>query len=114
MFGTFREVIRVCDVGEVNERFAPVLEKPVTLTPNGKKYELREVGAPEQPEHPATLVTEQDYANAPVGTIVAAPGFHAWTKSYGDSFPWSQGGTWCSNSDMADTERQVLRWGWGK
>ncbi len=83
------------------------------LTPNGKKYELREVGAPEQPEHPEVLVTVEDYANAPVGTIVArgdyAPyvkrGPNAWTTEY-SSLAYDE--------DMAGIPRTVLRKGWGK
>lgn len=82
------------------------------LTPNGKKYELREVGAPEQPEHPATLVTEQDYENAPAGTVVAVPNGRAWTKGYVET--WSRGEEEYSNRQMAVIKRQVLRWGWGK
>ena len=82
------------------------------LTPNGKRYELREIGEPEQPEHPAALVTEQDYANAPAGTVVAMDEGYSWTKcSDGD---WWRGGIWHSDYRMADTERQVLREGWGK
>lgn len=82
------------------------------LTPNGKKYELREVGAPEEPEHPATLVTEQDYVNAPHGTIVAEPGGHALTK--GSDGGWWPGGTWRTSREMSGTKRDVLRRGWGK
>lgn len=85
------------------------------LTPNGKRYELREIGAPEQPAHPETLVTQADYENAPVGTIVEEPGGWAWRKGYdGEWYSRSQGGTWRTIREMADTERQVLRWGWGK
>lgn len=80
------------------------------LTPNGKRYELREVT--DKPAHPATLVTEQDYENAPAGTVVAEPGSHAWTKEV--TGEWRKGRSWLTNSDMADTERQVLREGWGK
>ena len=82
------------------------------LTPNGKRYELREVGAPEQPEHPATLVTKQDYVNAPHGTIVAEPGGHALTK--GSDGGWWPGGTWRTSREMAGTKRDVIRWEWGK
>lgn len=82
------------------------------LTPNGKRYELREVGAPEQPEHPATLVTEQDYENAPVGTIVAEPGSSPLIKGHDGS--WYRGGDWRNNTVMADAKRDVLRWGWSK
>lgn len=83
------------------------------LTPNGKRYELREIGAPADPAHPATLVTQEDYENAPEGTIVArgdyAPyvkrGPNAWTTEY-SSLAYDE--------DMANTARQVLRKGWGK
>lgn len=81
----------------------------VALTPNGKKYELREVGAPEQPAHPATLETLEDYENAPVGTVVAEPGRPALTKTHG--WEWHRYGGWFTSDEMADTERQVLRWG---
>lgn len=39
------------------------------LIPNGKRYELREVGAgePDAPTHPETLTTVEDYENAPHG-----------------------------------------------
>lgn len=79
------------------------------LTPNGKRYELREVGAPEQPEHPATLETLEDYENAPVGTVVAEPGRPALTKTHGGD--WHRYGGWFTSDEMEHTERQVLRWG---
>lgn len=82
------------------------------LTPNGKHYELREVGAPEQPEHPATLETQADYENAPEGTVVAEPDRYAWSKEYGGE--WRQGGGWRTSHEMAGTKRDMLRWGWGK
>lgn len=112
MIGTFSGTIRVWDVDEVNERFAPVLENPGTLTPNGKRYELREIGAPEQPTHPETLVTEQDYANAPAGTVVAESHYFAWQKNQFGA--WRKVKTRLTDREMAGTERQVLRWGWGK
>ena len=79
------------------------------LTPNGKRYELREIGAPEQPEHPATLETVEDYENAPEGTVVASPIGSAWTK--GRDGDWHRYGGWFTSDEMAHTERQVLRWG---
>lgn len=82
------------------------------LTPNGKKYELREVGAPEEPTHPETLVTEQDYANAPAGTVVAESHYFAWQKNQFGA--WRKVKTQLTDREMAGTERQVLRWGWGK
>ena len=89
------------------------------LTPNGKRYELREVGAtvssgenvgPDQPQHPATLSTEEDYENAPEGTVVASPDGFAWTKDRVDS--WEHPDAWSDDRDMA-VSRKVLRWGWG-
>ena len=54
--------------------------RPDQLTPNGKRYELREVGAPEEPEHPDVLKTVEGYENAPVGTIVALNGCLPYVK----------------------------------
>lgn len=194
--------IQVCDADQRGVTFAPVMEHPKNLTPNGKKYELREVidaldetiepnrqrvlstaedyenaprftvvsifgkvaergflgwyftgfdsdhgseymarlgegtvlrwgpdevKEPSEPTAPldecagsdktvpATLVTQADYENAPVGTIVEEPGGWAWRKGYdGEWYSRSRGGTWRTIREMADTERQVLRWGWGK
>lgn len=103
--------IRVCDVDQMGLG-RPVLESPKTITPNGKRYELREVGAPEQPAHPATLETVEDYVNAPHGTIVAGPGVSAWTK--GSDGGWWQGRSWFTSSGMAGTKRDMLRRGWRK
>lgn len=82
------------------------------LTPNGKKYELREIGAPEQPAHPETLATVEDYENAPAGTVVSQPECYAWSK--GNDGYWRQGVSWHSNRQMAGTKRDMLREGWGK
>ena len=84
------------------------------LTPNGKRYELREVGAPEQPEHPETLVTLEDYENAPVGTVVAMRGCFAWTKGGCGDWGDGDGRNWDTNGEMAGIKRDVLRKGWGK
>lgn len=89
-----------------------VLTSLGALTPNGKRYELREIGAPEQPAHPETLVTKQDYEKAPEGTVVAEPDCTSWTKcADGD---WWRGGIWYSDYRMAGTERQELRRGVGQ
>lgn len=83
------------------------------LTPNGKKYELREVGAPEQPEHPATLVTEQDYENAPAGTVVTEHEGIPYIKLRSPTW-WNTDGLSRSAEEMARIPRTVLRKGWGK
>ena len=87
--------------------------EPDRLTPNGKKYELREVTpSMDEPTHPATLTTLEDYINAPAGTVIAEPGGLAWTKR--SSGGWTADSIWLPNPDVADKERQVLRWRWGK
>ena len=112
MMGWRGLLILVSDVDQMNISYAPVLEDPKDLTPNGKKYELREVGAPEQPEHPATLETLEDYENAPAATIVAQPGYSPLMKSHDGN--WWRGGGERPNGVMAGTKRKVLRWGWAK
>ena len=98
------------DYATLNGKFG--YEPRYYFTPNGKKYELREVGAPEQPARPATLETVEDYVNAPEGTTVAEPGYTAWTKVYDGN--WWRGDEDNTNHWMAGTKRDVLRWGWGK
>ena len=80
------------------------------LTPNGKKYELREVGEPEQPAHPSTLETLEDFQNAPDGTVI----------SYAGNMPltligeiWRRGFATQTHKEMAGDKCPVLRWGWG-
>lgn len=80
------------------------------LTPNGKRYELREVS---EPDHPETLKTVADYQNAPEGTIVAHPGCSPWIKEDGmwrspvfRESPEALALTWTRT-------RTVLRWGPG-
>lgn len=81
------------------------------VTPNGKRYELREVGAPEQPAHPATLETLEDFQNAPDGTVI----------SYAGNMPltligeiWRRGFATQTHKEMAGDKCPVLRWGWGE
>lgn len=83
---------------------------PCDLTPNGKRYELREVTAP---EHPETLTTVEDYENAPEGTIVALQGTSAaWVK---DGGKWKRGTYAIIDSVAASAHaRTVLRKGWGE
>lgn len=84
--------------------------RPEWLTPNGKRYELREAGD-DQLERPKVLCTVKDYENAPDGTVVAIQGFHTiWVKD-GGRWHGAMDGSWPSTS-MEDTDRQVLRWGW--
>lgn len=80
------------------------------LTPNGKRYELREI---KEPEHPEMLTTKQDYENAPEGTIVALNKYSPYVKH--------KLGVWSSRDSvnvpeerMAVSSRKVLRWGWGE
>lgn len=84
------------------------------VTPSGKRYELREItDNPDAPTHPATLTTEQDYDNAPRGTIVDIDGnvavrsFTGWYRT-GEKYPYtSRGMRYLGEGD-------VIRWGWGK
>ena len=90
---------------------ATFLECPGDLTPNGKRYELREVGA-DQPENPKTLRTVEDLENAPDGTVVTKPGHIAITRRLGN---WSGQFTHEDSASMAEHGPwEVLRWGMGK
>lgn len=81
------------------------------FTPNGKRYELREVT--DKPENPETLRTVEDYENAPEGTIVS--GRLAYPIAKGASGDWANGdGTDFQAIYLAGASRQVLRWGWGE
>ena len=80
------------------------------LTPNGKRYELREIT---KPDHPETLETVEDYENAPEGTIMALPGGYPWVKQYGT---WRSPIFRDSSESIAlgwDEPFNVLRWGPG-
>lgn len=83
------------------------------FTPNGKCYELREVGATAEPAHPGYLETLEDYENAPEGTIaVLTEGLgYPIMKHFGK---WWRNGISFSNDDISKDTREVLRWGWGK
>lgn len=86
--------------------------RPDQLTPNGKKYELREVT--DKPEHPETLTTVEDYENAPTGTVVTRKECEPWTKRDSDDWRVTGGPTSRMDYHMADSKRSVLRWGWGE
>lgn len=81
------------------------------LTPNGKRYELREVGKSE-PDHPEVLETVADYKNAPEGTVVAHRNGRGVDLKY-DENNWRYTGLSGSDTDfdMAGSSRRVLRWG---
>ena len=80
------------------------------FTPNGKRYELREIT--DEPERPETLETVEDYENAPEGTIIANPGDMPWIKEDGH---WRSPRFRQSSESLALTvvgnDRPVLRWG---
>ncbi|WP_273407860.1 hypothetical protein [Corynebacterium ureicelerivorans] len=84
------------------------------LTPNGKHYELREVGAPAEPAHPETLATEPDYRNAPHGTIVDIDGTVA-VRGWDGWYLANIAGAHPPKSMSRRGEGNVIRWGgWGK
>lgn len=79
------------------------------LTPNDKRYELREITG--EPEHPESLTTAEDYENAPKGTIVARNGYPPYVKIRMDA--WADTFNAVHYGDELDgTSRKVLRWGW--
>ena len=82
--------------------------EPKALTPNGKRYELREIS---EPDHPKTLTTEQDYKDAPLGTIVADNGAVPSVKWKPRTWSTSLNSP-CPDGKMAGFSRKVLRWGW--
>lgn len=88
----------------------PVGAERGELTPNGKRYELREVTG--EPEHPEVLSTVEDYEDAPEGTIVAFDNGSPYVKL--GSVWVDRGGHLSPEFGMAGTSRQVLRKGWEK
>ena len=89
------------------------LMSPGALTPNGKRYELRELNQPEGAEHPAELSSEGEYAVAPPGTVVAKDLARPWIKA--NDGIWEAEGLSRSNCGLSETgPRKVLRWGVGR
>lgn len=98
--------------------------RPDRLTPNGKRYELREVTvsqdenvADDQPEHPKWLRTTEDYENAPEFTIVCEPGGAPAMKLEDDMWviagmygPYGSGYL----AKSCDESMEVMRWGDGQ
>lgn len=81
------------------------------ITPNGKRYEIREVSGVDTANHPETLFTVEDYLEAPEGTIVV----------YGDNVPWTKidadADIWLCGENKQDSQfmhatgpRRVLRY----
>lgn len=95
-------------VHDLNSDLTEVFDRD-DLTPNGKRYELREVAEAKRPE---PLITEQDYGNAPEGTIVDIDG----TVAVRDFTGWYRTGVKCpytSRGMHGMGEGDVIRWGWG-
>lgn len=83
----------------------PFIGDASKYTPNGKRYELREV-----PDHPEALVTLEDYKNAPAKTLVCFHDCEPFLKE--DDGGWTvQGGHPWSDEELEGTRRSVLRWG---
>lgn len=80
------------------------------LTPNGKRYELREI---KEPDHPEVLETVEDYENAPEGTVVSGDSGIIWAKVASGEWTTLRSARARMDRHMADTERHVLRRGWG-
>lgn len=93
-FGSSGGYLIACVDGDYN---------PDALTPNGKKYEVREVTS--------DLSTEQ-IDELPVGSVVAAPGCRPFVKITSES--WMSSTQVLTSSLLADYENvTLLRYGWG-
>lgn len=81
------------------------------LTPNGKRYEVRE--AVEDP-HSEALGTVAEFNAAPDGTVVAADGYLSvpMVKQHGK---WMRAGDTnpLETDFLVGAPKRVLRWGWG-
>ena len=88
---------------------------PDEVTADGTNYQW--VGhstltfhTPETPDHPVFLETEDDYRNAPEGTVIAQDGGKPYVLV--DEL-WRNTGTWTlAHNEMAGLRRRVLRWRW--
>ena len=79
---------------------------PKNLTPTGRRCKLVL-----DHDHPEYLETEQDYENAPEGTVAMdAASLATWMKNdegWDTNFQANE-----TNIDMSGERRRVLRWGW--
>lgn len=112
----FDAVMMWCDEEDTGHIITDLGEwRPDQLTPNGKRYELREAGTVKESliVHPETLTTVEDYEGAPEGTIVASNG--KWEVPHmKQNGLWWRSGIACDNAFMARNCHPVLRWGWGE
>ena len=85
-------------------------DNPDYYTPNGKRYEIREITGP---EHPEILEAIEQYLDAPDGTVVAANQGNPFMKNCDT---WYMPGLYRSSQEMVDSgsTHRVLRWGWGE
>ena len=88
--------------------------RPDELTPTGNRYKLVNVNdRAEQAAHPTVLETEQDFEDAPQGTIVTRRIRTPWTRLNNGEWACGAEGKRKSSADMADYDGwRVLRWGW--
>ena len=92
------------------EELTPIPGTKINLTPTSEPAE--DTPEPKStPDHPTVLTTEEDYENAPEGTIVAADFSDPWVKdSMGFWLVCGEGGGEISRL-MTLSSRRVLRWG---
>ena len=90
---------------------------PEQLTPNGRRYELREIGdlpgyAPDpKPGAVSWLVTAEEAEYAPVGTIIARSGSEPYLMD--EDLGWvTIAGESTHEHIAANLPWRVLRWGW--
>lgn len=86
--------------------------RPDALTPNDRRYELVKVKKSkdlDRPVHPEALCTEEDFDNAPEGTIVADSYADPWVKH--DHMWYSHGSERDSEDMVTHDGLPVVRWG---
>lgn len=94
----------------------PFIADASKYTPNGKRYELREVT--DVPDHLSELLTETDYLDAPIGTIIVVPGEGTTAVQKLDDNEWGIAGIRtridaedCARASADHGPGTVLRWG---
>ena len=99
--------------GEVVELVSKLVPESASEATDRWCREAAEILLDEKPEftpdHPTVLTTEEDYQNAPKGTVVAMRA-EAWTKTTENE--WSDPTGRVDDKYMSSSARQVLRWGW--